>query len=117
MNMIQDTTSAENDTPLQTAFTDLERATVFTDLSVFDTDYIPEEIFVRREFQPIVRFYFDCLKFQLQQALVLVGPMGSGKTLAARYYGRAAVQHARQHHLSFRLIYLNCREIASPYAF
>jgi len=44
---------------------------VFTDLSVFDTDYIPEEIFVRREFQPVVRFYFDCLKFQLQQALII----------------------------------------------
>ena len=86
--MVGSTKSGERDTPRRTSFADLERRTVFTDLSVFDTDYIPEEIFVRREFQPVVRFYFDCLKFQLQQALVIVGATGSGKTLAARYYAR-----------------------------
>ena len=115
--MTEGAAGAKTDTPLQTAFADLARRTVFTNPSVFGTDYIPEEIFVRREFQPVVRFYFDCLKFQLQQALVIVGPTGSGKTLAARYYGREAIRYAEQKDVSFRLAYLNCREIASPYVF
>lgn len=103
-------------TPLQTPFDGLEN-TVFVDPTVFDTDYLPEEIFVREEFRPVVRFYFECLKFQLQQVLVIVGPTGSGKTLAARYYGREAIRYAERKDLSFRLVYLNCREIASPYVF
>jgi len=108
--------TAETGTPFRTPFDGLEN-TVFQDPSVFDTDYIPEDIFIRQEFQPVVRFYFDCLRFQLQQALVIVGPTGSGKTLAARFYGREAIRYADRKDISFRLVYINCREIASTYSF
>jgi len=115
--MALNTEIAEKDTPDQTPFKDLEKRTIFKNLSVFDTDYIPDEIFVRREFQPVVRFYFDCLKFVLQQALVIIGPTGSGKTLAARYYGREALQYAAKRGISLKIVYINSREIASPYVF
>ena len=88
--------SVERDTPQRTLFRDLEKRSIFTDLSVFDTDYIPDRIFVRKEFDPIVRFYFDALKFSLQQTMVVVGPSGSGKTLACRYYGAEAIRYAQK---------------------
>ena len=108
---------AEIGTPHQKPFGDLDKASVFTDLSVFDTDYIPEDIFVRKEFGPVIRFYYECLRFQLQQALVIVGSTGSGKTLASRYYGRRATEYAATERIPFRQTYVNCREVASPYAF
>ena len=107
----------ESGTPNPKRFTDLESKTIFADVKVFDTEYVPKEIFVRREFDDVVRFYFDCVKFKLQQCMVVVGPTGSGKTLAARYYGDEATAYAAQKHTDFRVAYVNCREVPSLYSF
>ena len=109
--------SAEGDTPNRTPFPELDKHVIFTNKSVFDTDYIPDHIFVRKEFDPIVRFYFDAIKFQLQQTMIIVGPSGSGKTLACRYYGKEALCYAREKEMPLSYIYVNCREIGAPYAF
>ncbi len=95
----------------------MERQLIFQDLSVFDTEYIPDDILIRKEFDPITRFYFDCLKFKLQQALVIVGPTGSGKTLASRFYARQAIIYATEKQIDFATLYVNCREIGSVYGF
>jgi len=108
---------AGSETPQRTLFQDLAKRSVFTDLSVFDTDYIPARIFVRREFDPIIRFYFDALKFSLQQTMIVVGPSGSGKTLACRYYAAEARRYADKQRIPFGSAYVNCREIAAPYVF
>lgn len=109
--------SAEGDTPDRAPFPELDEHVIFTNKSVFDIDYIPDRIFVRKEFDPIVRFYFDAIKFQLQQTMIIVGPSGSGKTLACRYYGAEAIRYARQKETALSYIYVNCREIGAPYAF
>jgi cell division control protein 6 len=109
--------SAESARPYRTLFAALERQLIFQDLSVFDTEYIPEQILIRKEFDPIIRFYFDCLSFKLQQALIIVGPTGSGKTLASRYYSRQAQGYAQEKGVAFTTIYVNCREIGSLYGF
>jgi len=108
---------SESDTPKAKSFTDLESKTIFTEMKVFDTEYLPKEILVRQEFDHVVRFYFDCMKFKLQQSLIIVGPTGSGKTLAARYYGDEAIKYASEKKIDFRVAYVNCREVPSLYAF
>jgi cell division control protein 6 len=108
--------TAKSVPPLRT-FIELEHRIIFKDLSVFDTDYVPEQILIRQEFDPIIRFYFDCLKFRLQQSLVLIGPTGAGKTLASRYYGKQALDFAREQGTDISFVYLNCREIGSAYTF
>jgi len=109
--------SAESDTPQQNLFGELDHSSVFTNKSVFDTDYIPRHIFVRNEFTPIVRFYFDALKFQLQQTMILIGPSGSGKTLACRFYAEEALEYAQEKGIILSCAYVNCREIGAPYVF
>jgi len=47
----------------------------------------------------------------------MIGPSGSGKTLGARYYGTKALEYAEAKGIPFSVVYLNCREIASRYAF
>lgn len=61
-----------------------------------------KEIFMRGEFAPIIRFYFDSVKSQLQQCLLVIGPTGSGKTLACRYYGKEAEAYAKARKTRFR---------------
>ena len=109
--------SAEGDTPKRSPYGTLDQSSVFTNKSVFDTDYIPDHIFVRKEFDPIIRFYFDALKFTLQQTMIIIGPSGSGKTLACRYYGAEALRYAQDKEIPLSYIYVNCREIGAPYAF
>lgn len=109
--------SGESATPYRTLFEEMESQLIFQDLSVFDTEYIPDNILIRKEFDPITRFYFDCLKFKLQQALIIVGPTGSGKTLASRYYARQAAAYAGEKEIEYSTLYLNCREIGSVYGF
>lgn len=115
--MAESSKSAKNNTPYKNLFRELEKRSVFTDLSVFDTDYIPDHIFVRQEFDPIVRFYFDAIKFSLPQTMIIVGPSGSGKTLACRFYAAEAIRHAEKERIALSSAYINCREIAAPYVF
>jgi len=114
--MARSARSGESGRPQRALFGELERRSVFKDLSVFDTDYIPEHIFVRKEFNPIVRFYFDALKSSLQQTMIIVGPSGSGKTLACRYYAEQAQRYANGRGPALSSAYVNCREVAR-YAF
>ena len=107
----------ESGTPKSKRFKDLESKTIFTNMKVFDTEYVPREILVRKEFDDVIRFYFDCVRFKLQQSVVIVGPTGCGKTLAARYYGDQATAYASDKKIDFRVAYVNCREVPSLYAF
>ena len=113
--MPESAASAKSDTPRRILFRELEKRSVFTDLSVFDTDYIPERIFVRKEFDPIIRFYFEALKSSLQQTMIVVGPSGSGKTLACRYYASEALGYAEKQRVPLASAYGNCRGTTAPY--
>ena len=111
------TESVTGDTPSRTPFDAVDSRTFFREKKVFNADYIPERIFSKEEFKHIIQFYYDALKFQLQQHMLVLGPSGVGKTMGCKYYGRLAIQYARDHGIDFSALYLNCRDISSPYAF
>ena len=111
------TESVTGDPPSRTLFDEVDSRTLFREKKVFNTDYIPEQIFSREEFRHIIQFYYDALKFQLQQHVLVLGPSGVGKTMGSKYYGRQAIQYARDKGIDFSALYLNCRDISSPYAF
>jgi len=95
----------------------MDKQTLFIDKSVFNSGFIPASIFVRDEFSNIYEFYYDCLKYQLQQQLILLGPSGVGKTMASKYYGSLAIRYAKENNIDFSVIYINCRDVSSPYLF
>jgi len=101
----------------ENVFAKRENLRIFQSKNIFDTDFIPEVIIERPDFQMVIDFFDNCLRYELQGNLIIIGPSGSGKTLSVRFYGQEAERYAKDKGIDFKLIYLNCREIMSPYFF
>lgn len=86
---------------------------VFVDEGVLDLNYIPAKLPHRdaelRFLTGLFRFVVDA-PYEMTQRAVIVGGVGTGKTVLAQRFGQNLVEEARRRRVRARYIHVNCRE-------
>jgi len=88
--------------------------TLFTDESVFESEYIPngikhrdnELIFLSRLFLPLLT-----QPFAISKKILITGRVGVGKTITLHLFGKMIKESARKRELNIKFIQINCRHI------
>jgi cell division control protein 6 len=91
---------------------------LFTDETVFCTDYLPDELPGRHsQLQELYGMFRSVIHYpkKAYQEVVLQGPIGSGKTTLIRYFIQSILQFTRKSNTSqFAAVHLNCRKMNRP---
>jgi cell division control protein 6 len=87
---------------------------IFIDEAILDISYVPDVVLHREDQYRMLEALFDHMvstPYEVSQKAVIVGGVGSGKTLLAQYYGRKLRERAAQRRVKLNHIHLNCREL------
>jgi archaeal cell division control protein 6 len=91
----------------------LNHQSVFIDESILEIHYVPEKILHREAEMQRLRSLFDQIvgaPYEMSQKAVILGNVGSGKTVLANAYGRELRQKAERRRVKFHYIHINCRQ-------
>lgn len=86
---------------------------VFIDESILEIHHIPDVILHRDSEMKHLESLFDHMVTapqEMSQKAVIIGNVGSGKTVLAHSYGRALREKAKRRRVNFHYIHINCRE-------
>ncbi len=86
---------------------------VFIDESILEIHHIPDVILHRDSEMRHLESLFDHIVTapqEISQKAVIIGNIGSGKTVLAHSYGRALREKASRRRINFQYIHINCRE-------
>ncbi|MFX0092355.1 MAG: ORC1-type DNA replication protein [Candidatus Hodarchaeota archaeon] len=95
---------------------ELTRKSIFLDESKFSLDYIPKQLISRDNQLRILANYYRNLVLNpghFKQTVLVQGPIGSGKTAIAKYFGMELEKTAQKRRINFRYLHLNCRKLRS----
>ncbi len=87
--------------------------TLFTNENVFEITYLPSTVKYRdAELKFISAVFFKLIDspFSTSKKLVIEGPVGVGKTLAAQYFEKILEESAKNRSINLKTIHINCRE-------
>jgi cell division control protein 6 len=87
---------------------------IFVDEAILDVSYVPDIVLHRDAEYRMLEALFDNMvsaPYEMSQKAVIVGGVGSGKTLLTQFYGRRLRERAAQRRIKFNYIHLNCREL------
>ncbi len=85
---------------------------VFIDESILDIHHIPDVLLHRDDEMKHLESLFNHIVTapqEMSQKAVIVGNVGSGKTVLAHSYGRALKERADKRRVNFHYIHVNCR--------
>ena len=85
---------------------------VFMDESILDIHHIPDVLLHRDDEMKHLESLFNHIitaPQEMSQNAVIVGNVGSGKTVLAHSYGRALKERANKRRVTFHYIHVNCR--------
>jgi cell division control protein 6 len=86
---------------------------VFIDETILEIHHIPEKLLHRNNELQRLRSLFDNIvvaPYEMSQKAVILGNVGSGKTVLANAYGRELREKAVRRRLDFHYIHVNCRQ-------
>jgi len=86
---------------------------VFIDEAILDISYVPDVVLHREAELRALEGLFDHMvaaPYEISQKAVVLGGVGSGKTLLAHYYGRSLRRKAERYRVTYEYIHVNCRE-------
>jgi len=87
---------------------------VFIDEVVLDLQYVPRELLHRDEefrfLTGLFKFILDT-PYEMSQRVVIVGDVGSGKTVMAQRFGLNLMEEAKKRRVKAKYIHVNCREV------
>ena len=86
---------------------------VFVDESILEIHHIPDVILHRDSEMRYLESLFDHIVTapqEMSQKAVIIGNVGSGKTVLAHSYGRILREKAQRRRVNFHYIHINCRE-------
>jgi cell division control protein 6 len=86
---------------------------VFVDEAILDISYVPDVVLHREAEFRALESLFDHMvatPYEISQKAIILGGVGSGKTLLAHYYGRSLRRKAERRRVTYEYIHLNCRE-------
>jgi len=87
---------------------------IFVDEAILDVSYVPDVVLHRDAEYRMLEALFDNMvsaPYEMSQKAVIVGGVGSGKTLLAQFYGKRLRERATQRRVKLNYIHLNCREL------
>lgn len=87
---------------------------IFVDEAILDVSYVPDIVLHRDAEYRMLEALFDNMvsaPYEMSQKAVIVGGVGSGKTLLTQFYGRRLRERAAQRRVKLNYIHLNCREL------
>ncbi len=90
------------------------KRSVFVDEGILDLNYIPDQLLHRGEELHLLRALFDFIitaPYEMSQRAIIVGGVGSGKTVLAQSFGRELTRDAERRRVKVRYIHVNCREL------
>ena len=85
---------------------------VFKEKKYFQLNFVPEEVYESEEISEVAKFFADFIDYDFSDAIFLVGPSGTGKTLSVRYM----IREMRELTANIGVSYLNCRAFSTKYA-
>jgi len=91
----------------------LNHQSVFIDEAILEIHHIPDKLFHRDTELQRLRSLFDNIltaPYEMSQKAVIIGNVGSGKTVLANAYGRELKEKAKRRRLKFHYIHINCRQ-------
>ncbi|MBO4798158.1 MAG: AAA family ATPase, partial [Candidatus Methanomethylophilaceae archaeon] len=87
-----------------------EGSRIIKDKHVFDSDFIPEDLFCRdRQTEELSRLFFPLARYGRPCSASLFGPVGSGKTLTAAKFCQDLSKHCQEAGSPVEVIKINCR--------
>jgi cell division control protein 6 len=87
---------------------------VFVDEAILDISYVPRAILHRDSELRMLESLFDGMvtaPYEMSQKAIIIGGVGSGKALLAKYYRRTITEKAKKRRLKIEYIHVNCREL------
>jgi cell division control protein 6 len=87
---------------------------VFKDKTVLDIHFIPNKLHHREGELKLLESFFDHMitaPFEMSQRAIIIGSVGSGKTVLAQYFGRILREKTARRRIKTEYIHVNCREV------
>lgn len=95
---------------------ELTRDSIFLDESKFSLDYVPDRLVNRDKQLRFLASYYRNLVLDpggFKQTVLIQGPIGSGKTVLAKYFGIELEKTAQKRRVNLKYLHLNCRKLRS----
>lgn len=89
---------------------ELLSSTVIKDLNVLDFDYVPEDLPHREKQLRFLAQMFKPILSRVAQNVVIMGPVGTGKTVIAKKFCKSIVGIARKKGQIIEYVHINCRK-------
>ena len=90
-----------------------EGSPIFIDESKLSFEYVPKKLPHRKSQLKSLGHYFKAFVVNPGSATikaVLLGPIGTGKTVVAKYFGQQVENFSKQHGFSIRYVHVNCHK-------
>ena len=89
---------------------ELFKLSVIHDVSCLDFDYIPDKLVHRDKQLQLLAQLFKPLLSNVPQNGVIIGPVGTGKTVIAKKFCQTLVQASRSKNIFIEYVHINCRK-------
>lgn len=92
--------------------------TLFKDVSVFDSEYVPDKLLHREnELVLLSKIFLPVIKSpnSLSRKVLITGNVGVGKTVTLHYFAYMLSESAQKRNLKIKICHLNCRTNKSSY--
>ncbi|KXB08339.1 hypothetical protein AKJ55_01180, partial [candidate division MSBL1 archaeon SCGC-AAA382M17] len=94
---------------------ELAKESVFKDQSKLSPDYVPDELVNRdEEFRNLIQLFKPVLEDRASQRVLVVGPVGVGKTALTSTFGKELKSAAKKRNLDLSYAHINCRKQGTP---
>ena len=80
-------------------------------VSVFDYNYIPRDIYARKEIKEIIKIIIDFEKLGTNRNVFYYGSRGSGKTCTMKFLQSLM----KKHNIKTPILYINCRTLGTSF--
>ena len=96
---------------------EIGKPTVFIDESKLSSEYLPTNLHYRTEdLRVVVRHYRGLFTpMRTTRKLIIVGPVGSGKTTIAKTFGQLVQNKSNKDSLNIKYVHINCRRNKSAF--
>ena len=87
---------------------------VFKDKAILDIHFIPDILVHREKELRLLNAFYDHMitaPFEMSQRAIIIGGIGSGKTVLAQYFGRILRDKTTKRRIKTEYIHVNCREL------
>ncbi len=91
---------------------------LFVEENYLEINYVPDEILHRdQELLILSKIFIKIIEnpFKISRKILIQGPIGVGKTLITKVFGKMILQSAKKRELNVKYIHINCRKQKSSY--